>query len=187
MEAFHSCIEKVIVLPIDYHLGLNKNVASLFVVLIIHYSRVFNATSVFTSRPFMKSTMDHLGKNMQCSQNRENITSTPSNHFFILNFCQFQAKRIIKMKIPLGKFTRHKRENVAVFVSCNRWLSVWKTFEDVDECLLTDFLMDAPSANSRFFFSTVFCWSKIFNNEKTPEFPALKNVSLATHNQLLRL
>ena len=47
MEAFHSCIEKVIVLPIDYHLGLNKNVASLFAVLIIHYSRLFNATSIF--------------------------------------------------------------------------------------------------------------------------------------------
>lgn len=170
MEAFHSCIEKVIVLPIDYHLGLNKNVASLFVVLIIHYSRVFNATSVFTSRPFMKSTMDHLGKNMQCSQNRENITSTQSNHFFILNFCQFQAKRIIKMKIALGKFTRHKRENVAVFVSCNRWLSVWKTFEDVDECLLTDFLMDAPSANSRFFFQQYFVDQRFLTMKKRPNF-----------------
>ena len=54
MEAFHSCIEKVIVLPIDYHLGLNKNVASLFAVLIIHYSRLFNATS----RPIVKSTKE---------------------------------------------------------------------------------------------------------------------------------
>ena len=49
-----------------------------------------------------------------------------------------QNAGIIKMKIAPRNF-RRKRENVAVFVSCNRWLSVWKTFEDIDECLLTDF------------------------------------------------
>ena len=103
MEAFHSCIEKVIVLPIDYHLGLNKNVASLFVVLIIHYSRVFNATSVFTSRPFMKSTMDHLGKNMQCSQNRENVTPTPSNHFFYFEFLPISGQKNYKDENRLRK------------------------------------------------------------------------------------
>ena len=58
-----------------------------------------------------------------------------------------------------GKFTRHKRENVAVFVSCTRWLSVWKTFEDVDECLLTDFLMDANVA-------LIFCLQQDFVDQR---------------------
>ena len=95
------------------------------------------------------------------------------------------GQRIIKMKMACGKFTRHKRENVAVFVSCTRWLSVWKTFEDVDECLLTDFLMDANVALIFCFHNRILLIKEFSKNETPdiPEFPVVKNVLEFYSNQ----
>ena len=51
----------------------------------------------------MKSTMDHLGKNMQCGQNRENVTPTPSNHFFYFEFLPISGQKNYKDENPLRK------------------------------------------------------------------------------------